>query len=139
MKYTLRIVSLLLVLLFSILTFASAETIDISGLSYDELVALKKQINLAIMQSKEWKEVTVPVGKYIVGTDIPAGDYTVTYNDSFQAAICIFSGDGKLLSYDSLGELWRSSKIGKLTLLDGQTLGIEYGEVIFTPYTGLGF
>ena len=57
--------------------FALAEGIDLSGMSYDELVALKDRINLAMWQSDEWQEVTVPQGVWKVGEDIPAGHWTV--------------------------------------------------------------
>ncbi len=50
---------------------------DISGLSYDELVQLKDQINLAIWNSNEWQEVTVPGGTWKIGEDIPAGHWSI--------------------------------------------------------------
>ena len=144
MKNTCRIISLLFVLLFSILTVASAETFDISDLSFAELVALKEKINLAIMQSDEWKEVTVPVGTYTVGTDIPAGDYTVTYEGRIQSCVYVYPNIHSVGSYNYPfyilnSVVMDSSSIGKLTLTDGQVIKIEYGSVVFRPYTGLDF
>ena len=55
-----------------------ADLPDISALSYDELVHLRDQINLAIWNSEEWQEVTVPVGIWKIGEDIPAGHWTIT-------------------------------------------------------------
>ena len=55
---------------------AYSESIDLSGLSYDELVALKDRIDLAIWNSQEWQEVEVPQGLYVVGKDIPSGTWT---------------------------------------------------------------
>lgn len=63
-------------LLLSAVSALAAE-IDLSGMSYDELVALKDQINLAMWQSDEWQEVEVPQGVWVVGEDIPAGKWTV--------------------------------------------------------------
>ena len=54
-----------------------ADLPDLSGLSYDELVQLRDQINLAIWNSREWREVTVPPGVYEIGKDIPAGHWSV--------------------------------------------------------------
>ena len=71
-----RALLLLLTLLFLTGT-ATATTIDLSGMSYAELVALKDQINLAMWNSQEWQEVTVPQGVWLVGEDIPAGHWTV--------------------------------------------------------------
>ena len=42
--------------------FSLADLPDLSGLSYDELVQLRDQINLAIWNSEEWEEVSVPSG-----------------------------------------------------------------------------
>ena len=51
--------------------------INLSGMSYEELVALKDQINLAIWKSGKWQEVEIPQGVWKVGEDIPAGKWTV--------------------------------------------------------------
>ena len=71
-----RFVCLLFVFVFVPL-FAFADLPDISSLSYDELVQLKDQLNLAIWNSQEWQEVTVPPGTWKIGEDIPAGHWTI--------------------------------------------------------------
>lgn len=71
-----RFLCLLFVLCFlPVLSFADIP--DISDLSYDELVALRESINLAIWNSQEWQEVTVPPGLWKIGEDIPAGHWTI--------------------------------------------------------------
>ena len=40
--------------------FAFAE-VDLSGMSYDDLLSLSKQVGMAIMQSDEFDSVTVPM------------------------------------------------------------------------------
>lgn len=57
----------LLLALFLLPAFSLADIPDISGLSYDELVQLNNQINLAMWNSEEWQEVTVPPGTYQIG------------------------------------------------------------------------
>ena len=71
------------VLFIACLLFASCAfaDVDLSGMSYDELVALKNKINLAMWQSEEWQEVTVPQGDWIVGEDIPEGTWEVKCAD----------------------------------------------------------
>lgn len=143
MKNTFRIISLLLVLLFSTIVFANAETIDLSTLSFDELVALRQQIDMAIMQSDEWKQVTVPVGTYIIGKDIPSGDYAVAYTGRVQSFLCIYPdiqsvGDYQCSSH-LLSSMMGNTTIGKLCLTEGQVIVIEYGELVFSPYKGLDF
>ena len=53
------------------------ESSDLSQMSYDELVQLRDQINLAIWNSQEWQSVEVPSGVYVIGVDIPAGHWTL--------------------------------------------------------------
>ena len=67
----------LLGILFSTTVLAAPQTIDLDTITYDEAVALKDQLNLAIWNSAEWQEVTVPQGIYEVGVDIPAGHWTI--------------------------------------------------------------
>ncbi|MBQ6364680.1 MAG: hypothetical protein IJH81_05860 [Lachnospiraceae bacterium] len=60
---------------------ANKPEIDLSGMSYEELAELKDQISLAMWDSEEWQEVTVPQGTWIVGEDIPAGHWTIKCAD----------------------------------------------------------
>lgn len=74
MKKIISIIVLVVMLLsFSL---AVAET-NLSELSYDELIALQKDITNEIMSRPEWKEVEVPAGQYTIGVDIPAGWYSM--------------------------------------------------------------
>jgi hypothetical protein len=69
----------LAVLLILILTVAHAVSeVDLSGMSFDELVALREQLNLAIWNSQEWQEVEIPAGVWTIGKDIPAGHWKVS-------------------------------------------------------------
>ena len=139
---------------------------DLSGLSYDELVMLKDRINLAIWQSQDWQEVTVPQGVWEVGKDIPAGTWTVKCADvgrnSYMLKECHFSW-GEYLSEDGQSVQWRGRydwvtiynpnnrdyKDGQLTEYtltvkngDYIIIGTAYNRAVFTPYVGkpsLGF
>ena len=153
-----RIASFLLVLSLLIPCIAFAD-IDLSGMSYAELVALKDQINLAIWNSQEWQEVTVPQGVWKVGEDIPAGHWTIK-TTALTAYITICS---KLDESGKDADIWNSrvyytefiygadsyffdaendrSEID-YELTDGLYVIIDSGSVIFTPYAGkpsLGF
>lgn len=137
---------------------ALAESIDLSGLAFDDLVALRDRINLAIWQSAEWQEVTVPQGVWKVGEDIPAGHWTIMAADGAYAMIEY----GDVLT-ESNSISWSSSiyiieNIKSVTsriynensdrtqididMKDGFYIEISSGSVVFTPYTGkpsLGF
>ena len=75
-----RFVCLLLALvLFPLVSLADLP--DISGLSYDELVQLKDQINLAMWNSQEWQKIIVPAGTWKIGEYIPAGHWSISIVD----------------------------------------------------------
>lgn len=166
MKKTVRVLSLLFALILSTFTFATAETIDLSGMSYDELVALKDQINLAIWNSQEWQEVTVPQGVWQVGVDIPAGTWTVKCADvgrsNYGMRYCYLlwgeqlTSDGRKISqdgpwglvylYNPNHEAYEEGNLTEYTLTfkDGEYIVITPGfnKAVFTPYSGkpsLGF
>ena len=153
-----RILALILVLVLLVVPSAFA-AVDLSGMSYDELVALKDQINLAIWNSQEWQEVTVPQGVWKVGEDIPTGHWTIkTEANSSSITICTkLDETGKDADYSktkflhfeqihSPDGMFFDEKSDKtevdLELKEGTYVIIEYGNAIFTPYTGkptLGF
>ena len=149
---------LCILLLVCMTATAAAESVDLSGLSYADLVVLKDRINLAIWNSQEWQEVEVPQGLWIVGEDIPAGTWTV------KCAIDYFSvirfGDTlepnskeiKISKYYSRDEVvspdYKRYEPGKdlteatITVKDGDYIHIDYAPALFTPYAGkpdLGF
>lgn len=150
----------LLAVLVSFFSVAYAEKVfDLSGMSYEELVALKDEINLAIWESDKWQEVEVPQGIWIVGEDIPAGKWTIKHTDGIRYTYLTWSDtldeSGASLSY--YGDLYESERIydpddkyyekGEKTeitweLKEGQFVHVEDGIATFTPYAGkpsLGF
>ena len=152
-----RLFTLALVVCMIISASAVADIPDISGLSYDELVELKDKINLAVWQSEEWQEVTVPPGLWKIGEDIPAGHWNIRLG--------IDHGYSTVWYFEEPNEFGRP--FAPLTKYVNQSLATEdfhpfdneyihsidfdmkdgwyfYCEntVIFTPYTGkpdLGF
>ncbi|MEA4997998.1 MAG: hypothetical protein VB087_01280 [Candidatus Limiplasma sp.] len=152
-----RMLVLLLIVALFLPAMAYAE-VDLTGMSYDELVALKGQIDLAIWASDEWQEVSVPVGVYTVGEDIPAGKWTIRAADA--SYITIKWGDelsdsgvdldyGDLYEYEALysptyrnyDERSDRTEIS-YEIKDGQYVIIDNGTAVFTPYAGkqsLGF
>lgn len=149
-----------------LLAFASVamadEKIDLQGMTFDELVALKDQINLAIWNSQEWQEVTVPVGVWIGGEDIPVGHWTVRCADPWRATVISWgealdeTGEDISFDWDSVYS-WHTYVYNPnhefYTLGDGITehsfqvregyyIVIDDGAAVFSPYAGkpsLGF
>lgn len=160
MKSTVRILSLLFALILFTAPLAHAETFDLSGMSYEELVALKDKINLAIWNSQEWQEVTVPQGLWQVGVDIPAGTWAVKCADIGRSTSGMercyilwgeqLTSDGKKINYDGNWgyvnlynpnhEEYRKGKPTEfiLTFKDGEYIYItpDYNKAVFTPYAG---
>ena len=151
---------LVLVLAFALLlpAVATAE-VDLSGMSYDELLALREQIDVAITKCQEWQEVEVPQGIYQIGVDIPAGHWTlkakgsycsVKYGDKLEAGgKDIDVWDSTMYVYDSFknpdGKYYDKDDDKAqidIEMEDGFYILIDDGTCVFTPYAGkpsLGF
>lgn len=153
-----KLLTIILILTLAVPAAAFADLPDISNLSYDELVQLKDSINLAIWNSQEWQEVTVPQGIWIVGEDIPAGTWTVKCaTDSFSVVsfgdtlnemgtdieYTQYYHNESITSPDSnIYEKDKDITEYTITVKDGDYIKIEYSSVIFMPNTGkpsLGF
>ena len=149
---------LALILVLALPVCAHAD-VDLSSMTFDELVALSDQINLAIWNSQEWQEVTVPQGLWKVGEDIPEGHWTIKAADGVYAYVSYgntLEDNNKEVSYMSkdyyservTSESYRSFEKGEdiiqidIDVKAGSYVEIESGDVVFSPYTGkpkLGF
>lgn len=143
-----------------------ADGVDLSGMSFDELVALKDQINIAIWNSQEWQEVTVPQGEWVVGQDIPVGKWTIKCADvnrsDYMMKECDIEwgfkkssggldhytskGGGDVCLYNPNHKDYESGKVTEVVadLQEGMIVRIReaYAPALFTPYAGkpsLGF
>lgn len=72
-----RIVSVILMIVLCIGGIASAD-VDLSGMTFEELLELQQKVNDALFSSDEWIEVEVPLGVWDIGKDIPAGRYELS-------------------------------------------------------------
>lgn len=147
-----KLITLLLILALAAPAFALADLPDISGLTYDELVELKTQINLAMWSSQEWQEVEVPAGVWEIGKDIPEGYWTIsmrpgTYTQIFycekvqpvelrpdhsgQAHTTIIAAPDTWLADQNPQSYSYDMKAGCYFICDD--------TVVFTPYTGPDF
>lgn len=159
-----KVLSLLLVLALLLPAFAVAEGVDLSALSFDQLVQLREQIARELTTRPEWKEVTVPQGVWEVGVDIPAGHWTITVANRGYGRVTI----APLLKDNGLEvDYWKALSQGlfhyqitltgrqsgiydpqtsvssfDIELPDGVYVEVYNASVIFSPYTGkpsLGF
>ena len=123
-----------------------AEGIDLSNLSYTELEALEKQIIAEMVSRPEYKEVTVPLGVYKVGEEIPAGKWTIS---GLKDSGIVYWGKG----IDEYGvEIPYNRMIADFThwdeddsidwdLVEGTYIAVTISPVKFSPYIpkSLGF
>lgn len=72
-----KVITIIMITLAMLCMAAQAESVDLSGLSFQELAALRDRAQMEMMQRDAWQEVTVPQGVYQVGVQIPAGTWTV--------------------------------------------------------------
>ena len=160
-----KIISLLIVSVL-LIPCAFADSIDISSLSFSELMTLRHRCQLAMMESEEYQEVTVPQGLWEVGVDIPVGKWIVkcadTARDRLFLGECHISwGTGKpnsegIFEYDNrkgrasvynpnndnydegeVTEIIIEVEIGDFIYIDS-----SYNKAVFCTYTGkpdLGF
>lgn len=151
-----RIISFFLCILtlFSMCAFSCAD-VDLSGMSFDELVALKDKINLAIWNSAEWQEVEVPQGVWEVGVDIPVGKWTIKATTGNKTMVSVGQElrdggtDVRVKAYevcvDPANKRYEAnSDVTEWTidLVAGDYVHVELGTAVFSPYSGkqsLGF
>ncbi len=138
-----KVFALILVIVF-LLTAAMADTLDLSSLSYEQLRDLQRLISAEIVKRPEWKEVTVPGGEWVVGYDIPAGNYSISLYPGASYTNVFVWGEKKG-DYSLGGGLLLNSrvkvddpKIGKVVLYTGNVVELS-GPVIFAPAVSLGF
>ena len=81
MKKLITVILVLSLLSFPLLSLSGSmyeNCPDVSGLSYIELMYTYGAVQRAIWASDEWTSVDVPAGVYLIGTEIPAGHWTIT-------------------------------------------------------------
>lgn len=126
---------IILITILALCTFTVyADSIDLSGMSFDDLKALQEQVNKALWESEGWKQVTVPVGVYQIGAEIPAGRWTVKRTSP--DAYCYFRvgqrfENGEVTSYNFYSDLENEANI---ILVENNYIEILYAPVVFSIY-----
>lgn len=133
-----KIVALLLAVLICLGSFPAFADVDLSGYTQEELLALREAIKQELLKRGIEKEVTVPIGMYEVGVDIPAGTYTLKPNGFSVIEVWKSISSKNSMFYEGVSEIDNES-IGKLILIEGNIVEITYGSFVFSPYQGLGF
>ncbi len=153
-----RYLIFLVCLIMSVCFTAHADTIDLSGMTYDELIELIDEAQRQIMFSDYWQEVEVPQGEYLVGVDIPEGKWIVTacpqaISYVSQRRLTLYRFGIELQNEGFYDYIVNTQLTGvetpqyqnydwnfvRVDLASGDLFVVETGSVIFTPDKGLGF
>ena len=120
------VVALVLCMLLPVISYAQ---VDLASMTYMELMQL--QADLVGELFKRGKEATIPVGKYIVGQHIPAGDYVIMAGVSSGTWVEVNDEPGGYGDHYQLYDLKAGESVGRLVLIDGDTVVVKFGEAIF--------
>jgi len=128
-------------MIFALLfTSALAESIDLSGMSNDEIVALLTKVNNEIVSRGIDKTATLPQGSYIGGKDLPVGKYIYTClakgDDWGNLTVKTEGGAGKLVIWEvvSAPDEGESPETVFITLNEGDELnsGVPFSLTIMS-------
>lgn len=137
--------AILLLAILLIPTTPALASDDMGGMTREQLLALRSEIEAELLSRDKGRSVTVPPGEYEFGVDLPAGTYSLTLKDpsAYSATVYIhrnmadFRKGGYDRSYDLHGS--RETLVGKAIFYAGEILEVRYASVVFAPYTGLKF
>ena len=124
-----------IVILSLLFSCAGAESVDLSALSFADLLSLRSALDAEILSRPEWKEVIVPAGTWTVGVDIPSGFYCIKSTEPSMNLVELVntSGDNELYKTFHEGEI-----VGKAEFKEGSIFSCYY-SVILSPAVSLGF
>ena len=129
-------ITLAIVVLLVIANSACAAPPDFSVYTYDQLIAISHVVTQEIMRRPEWKELKIPSGTWIVGVDIPEGQYAF-YPTEKGGYLTILDDKGRTLI--SQGIRNDNDAVGKVFLNTAYTVQVENGSLIIRPADVLGF
>ena len=93
-----------LVVCFLLIPSAVADTVNLSSMTNDEIVALLDQVNAEIVSRGINKTASLPQGSYIGGKDLPVGRYIFTCkatgDDWGNVTVKSEGGAGKLIVWE---------------------------------------
>ena len=136
MKRFIAIVACLLLIVCA----AQAEDLDLNSMSFDELRALQEKVTQALLNCSEWKQVEIPMGKWDIGKDIPAGRYELaagpnesTYN--YPHVVYYLERHENGTPDKIRGQYYlRNGETLVIELFDGNVLGINDCSVLMRRY-----
>lgn len=116
---------------------------DFGSLSFDELLSLRQQLDKALLASDGWKDALIPQGDYIVGKDIPAGEWSISLGSDDTSAfgeIKLYPDEQSYLNQPLLNvtkdEVLQPGNTLTVRLKEGNYIVIQMCPMRIMPYTG---
>ena len=128
------VLALVLCMLLPVISYAQLDLADMTDMDLMQL-----QADLVDELFKRGKVATIPVGKYIVGQHIPAGDYVIAAGVSSGTWVEVNDEPGGYGDHYQLHDLKAGESVGRLVLIDGDTLDVKFGEAKLTLLSGFVF
>lgn len=129
-----RILVILMIFLFVFAGSASASEIDLTSMTFDELVELRDQIDQQMRAIYPEYDYILTEGNYFVGIDLPAGKvmlYRLSTDDTSLDDVLFYDENG-----EKVGREWTTSKYTRkrcviaegqeLHLIEGGPIGVQY-------------
>lgn len=134
-----RFLAVLLILVC--ITGVSASGESLKNLSVDELRLMIQMINAEIVSRPEWKGTEVPPGEWIVGKDIPVGEYSISAINGKRANIKIEGPYVPLSTSFWLNQGIKTDEeaIGRVVLEKDYVVTVSISSLWFAPALTLGF
>lgn len=138
-----KLLTIILILALLLPAAALADLPDISGLTKEELLQLDWQIQEQLFEYQLDDGVLVPAGVYVVGADIPAGEYKADIVSDVGGCVRVYKTISDYekggFSYQSeiyLGNMWGTLAF-RLKIEDGNVLYIYSNSLKLSRYHGL--
>lgn len=138
-----KLITVILILALLLPAAVLADLPDISGLTDEELLHLDWQIQAILYEHQLDDGVLVPQGTYVVGADIPAGEYRADAVSDVGGSVTVYKnydsyqkGGLNYLEEFMLGEMWGTLTF-RLKIEEGNVLVIRSNSLRLYFYHGL--
>lgn len=133
-----KLSAMFVVLILVLITSCSVLAENLCEKSESELIDLYLQIQAELLGRSNEYSLVLNAGKYIVGTDMPAGSYQAECKGTYSSSTMkIFSSRDAKYADDTyiMAELYQSATIGRLDLAAGNVISITGSAITLKSYS----
>lgn len=117
------------------------QILDLSGYNDAELLTIYAQVRNEIFNRRIEKTATVTPGKYLVGRDLPAGQYVLNNTSGETVYIAVFKDNAKSYKDSEAVERFNfyADRETTITLEEGQVFEVRHHRIEITVSSGIVF